>query len=65
MDLVYNLSPNCCKNCINNPINNPRASGICNCALPSLELYSSTSQSSSKTYYASETNPMLRGDTNG
>lgn len=27
----------CCKYCNNNPKNNPSASGICHCALPSLE----------------------------
>ena len=29
---------NCCKNCNNNPANNPNASGVCLCALPSMEM---------------------------
>ena len=39
----WNSSPHggfnykCCQNCPNNPKNNPNASGICHCALPSME----------------------------
>ena len=28
----------CCKNCPNNPMNNPYATGVCHCALPSMEM---------------------------
>lgn len=31
-------SYDCCKNCPNNPMNNPYATGICHCALPSMEM---------------------------
>ena len=41
----YGQSPNnyfyfkCCDKCPNNPKNNPFATGVCNCAAPSQEMF--------------------------
>lgn len=35
----YNFDFKCCEKCPNNPKNNPFATGVCNCAAPSQEMF--------------------------